>query len=167
MSKLEPLLLPLLAASGNRIICTYDISTFIKVQVRCHLSSNRFLFSSGSNERLHMSFFIDREGRFRRVTTIGFRREWLRPLGWLVDFVLREVEIEPGRILTVGELLRIVSPSKSPPGFPTAGHLKGFLRKKPSDALFDAKMFREFWDLHCPKLSDKEWCEEYPLRISD
>lgn len=161
-SELAPLKYPWLASSGNGIVASGDMRLFVQLTFNRWLRGNRYLLKHGGNERVRMDFLIDREGQMRRVLTRGFRREGLRPLSWLVDLVLREVEIEPGQSWTVGEVLKTVTPYKSPPGFPTAGHLKGYLRKKPSEALFDARMFRDFWNKHCPEIPESAWTQEYP-----
>jgi hypothetical protein len=160
--KIELLKFPLIVGFGELIIPTYSTKVFIRTSIKRWIIGNRYLMKNGSTLKCQIDFLVDREGKYRRVITTGYRRECLRPLAWLVDFVLREVEIEPGQSITVGELLKIVTPYKSPAGFPTAGHLKGFLRKKPSGALFESEMFREFWSLHCARLPEETWSQEYP-----
>jgi hypothetical protein len=122
-------------------------------------TNSRYLVRDASNPRLQVLWIIDREGFFRQIERIQVHRAFLRKLAWLWDFTLAESEIEPGKQLPVGELLIRIESAKSPPGFPTAGQLKGYLRKQPPDRIFDTVMFREFWDKVGPPLKPHEWEE--------
>lgn len=156
-----PIHFPILQTSGD---CLLRIrrSEFVRFQVTKKLEGNRYILKSAASPRIAMSWLIDRDGFVRDVRPIRKRRSFLAPLAWLVDLVQLECEILPGRRMIIAELLIKLADLKAPNGFQTAGHLRGYLSRKPGNAVFDCVMFREFWDLHGPELNEQLWTEEFP-----
>lgn len=159
----QPLLFPLLSRWGESVVRIYG-EGFVKHRLKKHLGGDRFLFSHGGTSALRVFWFIDREGRIRRVEPKAYRRAWARPLAAakVIDLVLVELEIQRGTQILVSELVQELTNMKSPPGFPTGRQLRAFLSKRSQSALFDASMFREFWEKHGPPLSEEEWKRQIP-----
>ena len=128
------------------------------------MRGRNLLTKRGSNAKMAISLLIDSNGlfwRFERVGTCRLFWQWLIPF---IDLTLAEYRLELGRHLTTDELLTLVGPLKSPSGFPTAGHLKGFLRKR-LGKVFDDVMFRDFWREHCFELKPPDsWGEVLELK---
>lgn len=122
-------------------------------------SGTEILIASGALPKLQISWLVTSDARFWRLERVGTQRAYWRWLAPVVDFTLAECRLVPGRHLTTDELLTHIEPLKSPPGFPTAGHLKGFLRKRLGQ-VFDETMFKEFWQKHCFELKPPDsWGE--------
>ena len=149
---------PILEQKGSTLLCVTK-KDFLCFNLKASLGDNQYLLRRGSSPRRQIIWIVDREGCFRKIKILDIYRKPLKFLTFFHDFTLAKCEIEPGKQLPVGELLMRIDSAKSPPGFPTAGHLKGYLRKKPPDRIFDAVMFREFWDKFCPRLKPHEWEE--------
>lgn len=117
----------------------------------------------GANPRLQIHWLIDRNGYFREFIVQKERRGWTKPISWLVNFVLLECELKPGRLLTINELLSLIRKLKSPLEFQQAKQFQEFLEGQDANAAFDRLMFRAFWDKHFPRLKEYEWNESYPV----
>ncbi len=152
---------PALYTSGNVLIKT-NRDDFIKYCVKRYYVENRYLIKNNANEKLRISWLIDRNGLFREVEIIRYHNWWAMHIIHLIDIVTSECELTAGRSLTVSELLEKLSSLKAPSGFQTAKHLRGYLRRQSPDRVFDATMFREFWDKHGFRLEPEEWLAEYP-----
>ena len=159
--KLAPLNFPCLVAKGGpkALLISAEKKDFVRFNLKARLRNNRYLLKNGSSPRMKIHWILDKEAKFRNVTYLNTKRTFLRRLAWFWDFTLAECEIDSGTQLTVRELLARCEKLTSPPGFPTAGHLKGFLRKSDQDTIFDSEMFRTFWDRHCPRLPQSAWEE--------
>lgn len=137
---------------------------FAKYTVARSLGGNRYVFRHGATPGVMVHWIIDREGCFRRVKTIGYRRTWARALARarVADLVLIEVEIEPGAHVSAAELLKELHDLKAPASFATARHLRSFLKEKEPAEPFDESMFRQFWEKHGPRLEEEEWRRQIP-----
>jgi hypothetical protein len=153
---------PCLVIVGNVLLETTR-EEFKKFDYRGRTETGNILLSHGATARLMVNGVIEGNGRFRDITVVRRHREWLRGLAWLHDLVLAECEISKGQELTVSQLLEKVAHLKASTPFQTAGHLRGYLRRQPQDRVFDASMFREFWDRHSRKLKPEQWTEQVLL----
>jgi hypothetical protein len=156
----ESILFPCLLGIGDSLDLTTKKGTE-RFWIKAHLEDNRFLLTHGVNDRLKISFFVDRTGAFREVREIRIRRRWLKPIGWLHDFTLRECEICPGIRLSVSELLAKIAPLKATHPSRTR-QVRQFLKKLPGDTPFDERRFREFWDRYGYALPPEEWQQQLP-----
>jgi hypothetical protein len=162
MSDERQMCFPLLVAMGGVLLKTtkrefirYDLSDYF---------GGILVLKNASNPKTERHFILTSDGRFWRIERIGTKRGFLRWLAPVWDFTLAECRLEHGQQLTTDELLKHVEPLKSPSGFPTASHLKGFLRKRLGQ-VFDAAMFKEFWQKHCFELKPPDsWGEILELK---
>jgi hypothetical protein len=156
-----PLAFPCLITSGDRLI-PVSRGHFSRYVAARHVGGNIYLLKWGASDRLRTSWLLDRYGLVREVKPLHLHRTWARPIRRLWDLTLLECEIQPGKRVTVAELLEKLVLLKAPREFRTVADLTSFLRKQPWHAAFDAKMFRQFWDRYGFRLAPEEWSEEYP-----
>jgi hypothetical protein len=135
------------------------------MQYKCAgIRNGNLLIKGASKTEMQISLIIDSHGRLWQFERLNTHRAFWRWLAPVIDLTLTEYRLEPSRHLTMDELLLHIEPLKSPPGFPTAGHLKGFLRKR-SGQVFDEAMFKEFWQAHGFELKPPDfWGEVLELK---
>ncbi len=108
------------------------------------------------------AWLLDRTGALRELRLIKTRQSWATGLRWLWDFTRATCEVGPPQSLTAAGWLEKLADVKGRPSFPVAGHLRGFLKKLPSDETFGEKQFTEFWRQSCYPLKPEQWREQYP-----
>jgi len=155
----EPLRFPVVIGFSNDVIPA--IKSGSKLFIKKHLRENKYLFKCGATPNMKIHFIIDRTGSFRRVRSLELRRVWGKPIAWLLDLVLDEVELEPGTQLSNAELLRELDglPGK---GWRNRNRFRRFIKKQPADSIFDSIQFKAYWLQAESELSEEEWCEELP-----
>jgi len=159
----QPLLFPCLFAMTHGLV-PVDRRAATKLVLKKFLTANRFLLRRGESRGMQVQFIIDRLGEFRSVRKLGTSRSWTRPISFLYDFSVSEVEISPGVQLANGDLAdRLARSAKSwDPHVSAASKLSRYLKSKPKNGAFDAAEFREFWDTYCFPIADDKWIEQVP-----
>jgi len=151
--KFGSITLPCFIAAGRELIRVRNGNEIFSI--KRPLRGNRFLFSNGASPRLTVFFIIDRTGAYRQVKQVKKYHEWAAPLAWLFDFVTVECEVLPGEQLTADQMYQKLKSTcdLSDKNFPNAGRLARFLRKLPSEKIFNEDEFKKFWEKYNKPLS--------------
>jgi len=128
---------PVLIRTGEKLIPMGE--DFVSIWKARHLGDDIWSYSENLRKpQTRLEWVIDGDGLVRRVETLGFLREWTRPLqGWFWNFVRIKCRILPGERLKISELFPLLKGAK-------AGSLRKFLSQLPPQAEFTRSMFREF-----------------------
>lgn len=155
----SPILFPCMFVIGDTLLpVTRD--ELLKFYIKKHLGGNIYLLRRAGAKRKPI-FVLDRSGKIRSFRLVRKRRQlfaWLSPV---VDFVLGEYELTEGQPITCGELLDKLKGMKER-HVSSAPVLRRFIKRQEQSQIFDAALFKEFWDKNCQKLSKEEWQQQYP-----
>jgi len=154
---MSEILLPCLVATPTGLLRVprSDMHHF----VRGRNPAGHWDFKHGATPSMQVRFLIQRDGCLREVRPLRARRRWGAALARLVDVVILECELAPGRQLSNAEMLARLEgvPAKAP--FNLAAKLRKFLKALPESEGFDERRFREFWEEAGYPLAPGDWAE--------
>ncbi len=155
----DSILFPCMFAVGDVLLCGTR-HELLKFYVKTHLHDNTYLIRRSGGKRKPF-FVLERNGKLRLLQLKKQRRQMLTWLVPIWDFVLGEYELTRGMPITCSELSEKIK-SLNNKHLSDGPALRRFLNKQEKDRVFDATLFKEFWEKNCQKLSEEQWQEQYP-----